>query len=412
VPLSHPSPCREGGDAARLCDNDLPSTALRPAGSPLRSRRAWLAGLAVCAAAAGAVLVACSDDDSGDAGLVPTSGKVAPTNVRMTWFGIANWTFQIGDLNIMMDGYMSRIPQDYFSGGGGGLAKTKAGWPINKASVDKVNGVLRSGPGAPVNLILTGHSHFDHSFDTPYWAKLTGAQIVGSVTSCYQVRALGVPSGQCTPVYGGETLQLNPYVTMRVVRWNHSGSHELNPEQHDPVELQGVPTPDANGNLRGGVAEDYPNGGGNRGYLFSVTTEGGRVLTFFVTNSGAPQDLTTDNITDAVNYGAPVDSLKKAMASAGLNGVDVWVGAGGQPVASLTVPIVNPKAYVPNHLGSFYTPFEQGNTTTFSDPSLTSYLASKSVSLVVPRQYFDTYVLDAAGFRAIDNLPMKAAYGF
>jgi L-ascorbate metabolism protein UlaG (beta-lactamase superfamily) len=344
--------------------------------------------------------------------LLPATGKTAPTEVRMTWFGISNWTFKIGDLNIMMDGYMSRIPQDYFFGGGGGLAFTKAGWPIDKAGVDKVNGVLGSGTGSPINLLLTGHSHFDHSFDTPYWAQATKAPIVGSKTTCFQTQAQGVPAQQCSIVYGGETIQLNNYVTMRVVRWNHSGTHELNPEQHDPVELQKVPAPDVNGNLRGGVAEDFPNGGGNRGYLFTVKTASNGQLTFFVTNSGAPQDLVTDNITDGVNYGKPIDSLKAAMASAGLSAVDVWIGAGGQPVASLAVPVLKPKAYVPNHLGSFYTPFSQGNTSAFNDTTLTGYLGANNIALLAPRQYFDAYVLDASGFRQVDNPGMKQAYGF
>lgn len=372
-------------------------------------RRRWPRVALVCASAAG-LLAACGGDD--DNRVVPGSDTVAPTEVRMTWFGIANWTFKIGDLNVMMDGYMTRIPQDYFSGGGGGLAVTKAAWPIDKPGVDKVKSVLSSGSGSTVNLILTGHSHFDHSFDTPYWAKATNAQVVGSRTTCYQARALGVPEKQCTSVNGGETLKLNDFVTMRVVRWNHSGTHELNPEQHDPVELQTVPTPDANGNLRGGVAEDFPNGGGNRGYLFTVTTATGGTLKFFVTNSGAPQDLVTDNITDGVNYGKPIDSLTKAMADAGLSGVDVWIGAGGQPVASLTVPVLKPKVFVPNHLGSFFTPFSQGSTTQFSDANLTTYLAANNVTLVAPRQYFDAYVLDASGFRAVDNSAMKQAYGF
>lgn len=357
------------------------------------------------------------DDDEGggtapDAVLLPDTGAVAPTEVRMTWFGIANWTFKIGDVNIMMDGYMSRIPQDYFYGGGGGLAFTKAPWPIDRPAVDKINRVLGSGPGSPINLLLTGHSHFDHSFDTPYWAQITKAPIVGSRTTCFQNQALGVPEKQCTTVYGGETIVLNQYVTMRVVRWNHSGSHELNPEQHDPVELQQVPTPDANGNLRGGVAEDFPNGGGNRGYLFTVKTADNGQLSFFVTNSGAPQDLVTDNITDGINYGKPIDSLKTAMANAGLGAVDVWIGAGGQPVASLTLPVLKPKAYVPNHLGSFYVPFEQGNTSPFTDATLTSLLVLNNVGLQVPEQYLDAWVLDAKGFRKVDNSAMKRAYKF
>jgi L-ascorbate metabolism protein UlaG (beta-lactamase superfamily) len=149
--------------------------------------------------------------------LVPATGKTAPTEVRMTWFGVSNWTFKIGDLNIMMDGYMSRIPQDYFSGGGGGLAVTKAAWPIDKAGVDKVNGVLGSGTGSPINLLLTGHSHFDHSFDTPYWAQATKAPVVGSRTTCFQTQAQNVPAQQCTTVYGGETIQLNNYVNLSSV---------------------------------------------------------------------------------------------------------------------------------------------------------------------------------------------------
>jgi L-ascorbate metabolism protein UlaG (beta-lactamase superfamily) len=401
-------PCNGG---ARPTDH----TGVTPSERALPRRR-WPARRWLVCLAASALLAACGGDDD-ENGILPDTGKTAPTEVRMTWFGISNWTFKVGDLNIMMDGYMSRIPQDYFSGGGGGLAVTKAGWPIEKALVDKVNGVLSSGAGSPINLLLTGHSHFDHSFDTPYWAQLTGAKVVGSRTSCFQVRALGVPESQCTSVYGGETLQINPYVTMRVVRWNHSGTHELNPEQHDPIELQAVPKPDANGALRGGVAEDFPNGGGNRGYLFTVKTAGtagaaGKVLTFFVTNSGAPQDLTTDNITDGINYGAPLDSLKKAMADAGLAAVDLWIGSGGQPVASLTVPVVKPTVFVPNHLGSFYVPFTQGNTSTFNDAALTSYLSTSNITLTVPRQYLDAYVLDASGFRAVDNAAMKQAYGF
>lgn len=374
-----------------------------------RSRSsAWIA-LAVGALSSLVLLNACNDDG----GPPPVAVSDAPQSIRVTYFGIANWTFQIGKLNIMMDGYMSRIPQNYFSGGGGGLAVTRAGYPIDKAGVDKINATLSGAPGIPINLILTGHSHFDHSFDTPYWAKATGAQVIGSQTTCYQVQALGVPAKQCTMVNGGETIELNEFVTMRVVRWNHSGTHATNPEQHDPVELIGPPVPDLAGNLRGGVAEDFPNGGGNRGYLFTVKTGGGRQLTFFVTNSGAAADLNQDSVTNGVvNFGKPLDSLTKAMSDAKLTGVDLWIGAGGAPVAALTVPILHPKAYVPNHLGSFFLPFEQGLTSPFADATLTTYLSQQGIALTPPVQYLDAFVLDANGYRAVDNAAMKAKYGF
>lgn len=375
----------------------------------LSRSRSWLA-LATVALATAVLVNACGGDDGGPAPVVPSE---APQSVRLTYFGIANWTIQIGKLSIMMDGYMSRIPQDYFSGGGGGLAFTRAAYPIDKASVEKINTTLAATPGIPINLILTGHSHFDHSFDTPYWAKLTGAQVIGSQTTCYQMQALGVPAKQCTMVNGGETIVLNDYVTMRVVRWNHSGTHATNPEQHDPIELIGPPTPDAAGNLKGGVAEDFPNGGGNRGYLFTIKTSATTQLTFFVTNSGAPADLNQDSLTNGVvNFGSPIASLTKAMSDAKLAGVDLWIGAGGAPVVSLTVPVLHPKVYVPNHLGSFYVPFEQGMGAAFSDPTLAAYLTQQSISLVPPVQYLDAFVLDASGFRAVDNAAMKAKYGF
>lgn len=373
----------------------------------------WRSRAALASAALSALLLtfACGSDDGGPVATPVVSE--APQSVRMTYFGIANWTFQIGKLNIMMDGYMTRIPQNYFSGGGGGLAFTRAAYPIDRASVDKVNTTLAAAPGTPINVILTGHSHFDHSFDTPYWAKVTGAQVIGSQTTCYQAQALGVPARQCTMVNGGETIRLNEFVTMRVVRWNHSGTHATNPEQHDPVELIGPPTPDASGNLKGGVAEDFPNGGGNRGYLFTVQTGDAKPLTFYVTNSGAPADLDQDSLTNGVvNFGSPLASLRKAMADAGLSGVDLWIGAGGAPVASLTVPILHPKVFVPNHLGDFFQPFERGLTSAFSDPTLSTYLGQQQIALTAPAQYLDAYVLDANGFRPTDNAAMKAKYGF
>ena len=80
-------------------------------------------------------------------------------------------------------------------------------------------------------------------------------------------------------------------VTLRVVRWNHSGDPAVNPEQHNPVELATVPKRDpATGGLRVGVAEDYPNGGGNRAFLFTVDGPDGR-FSWSYQNSASPVDL-------------------------------------------------------------------------------------------------------------------------
>ena len=105
-----------------------------------------------------------------------------PPFVDITWMSISNVYYELGSLRILTDGYITRLPQNAFAGGGGGLATTRQAF---KPDVDAVRSVLNAlGGPASVNLLLTGHSHFDHSFDTATWSRLTGARIVGSKTTC------------------------------------------------------------------------------------------------------------------------------------------------------------------------------------------------------------------------------------
>src|SRR5262249_21466154 len=188
---------------------------------------------------------------------------------------IANVYYEIGNIGIMSDGYFTRIPQSAFFGGGGGLAQTHMPYKPDVKAVTRVLDAL--GGKRRIQLLLTGHSHFDHSFDTATWSELTGAPIVGSKTTCLQAIAQRIPASRCRAVEGGEKIAVAEGVTMRVVRWNHSGDSSQNPEQHDPVELESVPRIDAQtGGLRAGVAEDFPNGGGTRAFLFTVDGAQGR----------------------------------------------------------------------------------------------------------------------------------------
>jgi hypothetical protein len=378
----------------RLCKTQARSTTTRL----FRS----LAGLALATAAAG-----CSaNSDEPPQGQAPSS----ISGLRLTWFSISNWSLQTSDVHIVIDGYMTRIPPSYFAGGGGQLGLTKKAYPIDKQAVDKMLNLLTA--DRPVTYLLTGHSHFDHTFDTPYWAKKTGAKIIGSPTTCFQAQALGIPKEQCSAVHGGESFQLSPTVNMWVVLWNHSGTHEANPEQHDPVELVAPPVPDMDGNLRGGVAEDFPNGGGNRGYLFKIVTPD-KTLSMFWTNSGAPQDLQLDTVVNGVNYGSPLRSLSKAMSAAGLSSVDLWIGGGVEPVARFVVPILNPAVYIPNHLGDLFQWFERGyDNGPFVDPVLSKYLPSVGCKLLLPVQFLDRFDLTASGVKLVENQSQKMAYGF
>ena len=334
----------------------------------------------------------------------------APSYVDITWMSISNLYYELGPLGIVTDGYVSRIPQSAFFGGGGGLASTHSPYKPDVAAVTRVLNAL-GGP-SKVNLLLTGHSHFDHSFDTATWSRLTGARIIGSKTTCLQAQAEKVPADRCRAVSGREAIQLGDGVTMRVVRWNHSGDPKTNPEQHNPIELSGVPVPDpATGGLHAGVAEDFPNGGGNRGFLFAVDGPQGRFSWFFQ-NSASAVDLHVPIVVDGVDYGAPIENLKAAMKDAGLDSVDLWIGSGGRAIAELVVPVLKPKAYLPVHWDGLYGAFEKGVPRAYTDQNLEPFLSASSIRLVRPGQYMDKWRLDRSGVRPVDNSQIKKMLGF
>jgi hypothetical protein len=332
-----------------------------------------------------------------------------PSHVDITWMSVTNMYYDLGHLRILTDGYITRLPRSAFFGGGSGAAQTTRRFTPDSAAVRRVLAAL-GGPRS-VNLLLTGHSHFDHSFDTGLWSALTGARVIGSKTTCFQVEAQHIPASRCTVVDGGERMELGDGVTMYVVRFNHSGDPAANPDQHDAVELAAPPQPDAAGALRPGLAEDFPNGGGNRAFLFVVDGTDGRFSWFF-NNSASPVDLDVPIVVDGHDYGAPIDNLKAALAAAGVRSVDLWIGAGGAPIVERLLPVLHPRAYMPVHWDDHFAPFAAGVSRPYADSATERVLAASNVPLIKPLQYMDKWRLDGTGVRSLDNGPVKRALGF
>ncbi len=333
--------------------------------------------------------------------------------VEFTWMSIANWYIKIGDLRIVLDGYITRLPGPPFffapkTFPGDQYAYTKGPAAVDVAAVTKVReAVLGS---AKLDYVLSGHSHWDHSWDTPTWAKQTGATMIGGRSSCMQAAAQGLPAAQCKAVSGGEKIDLGHGVIVRIVRFNHSGDAS-NPIQHFARELYDPPTPDANGGLRAGVGEDYPNGGGGRAFLFTVD-RGGRKFSFFVQTSASAFDLDKEIHVDGVSYGAPLANLAAAMKDAGLHSVDAWIGTGGAAVAKLIVPVIHPKVYLPSHWDGLFNPFWPGMPFPYKDDALRAYLDAEKIALMSQQQYFDSYRLDARGVSVKPNTDVKKKLGF
>jgi L-ascorbate metabolism protein UlaG (beta-lactamase superfamily) len=334
---------------------------------------------------------------------------VGPDHVDITWMSVTNMFYEIGSFGVVTDGYISRVPKDIFFGATTGMAQTRIAQKPDVAAVRRVLSAI-GGP-SKIRLLLTGHSHFDHSFDTAVWARLADAPIMGSRTTCYQAIAQQIPASRCTAVNGGEHYQIADGVTMWVVRFNHSGDHAVNPDQHDPVELESVPHPAANGGLRAGLQEDFPNGGGNRAYLFVVDGPSGRYSWFF-NNSASAVDIDVPIVIDGVNYGAPLENLKTAMRSAGLESVDLWIGAGSAEVLKRLQPVLKPRTFIPVHWDDFWAAFDAGVTSPYSDPATEAFMRDAGVKVFAPRQYMDKWRLSRNGVEEVENATVKRALGF
>ena len=345
--------------------------------------------------------------------LASAAASAAPPSVEMTWMSIANWYFKIGNTRVMMDGYISRVPEASFTPSPvfpkDMYTYTTGPYGIDKASIGKVRDAMLGTD--KLDVMLVGHSHFDHSWDAPEWSKLTGAKIIGGASTCLQAVSQAVESAQCRSVSGGEKISLGDGITMRVVRFNHSGDAS-NPIQHFARELYRPPVADpATGGFRAGVGEDFPNGGGNRAFLFTVDSPEGQ-LSFFVNNSASAFDLDKDIIVDGANFGSPLANLAAAMKDAGLTQVDAWIGTGGLPVAEMIVPVIRPKTYLPSHWDGLFNSFLGGIPYPYKDEPLRDYLAKQKIKLAPETQYFDKFVLTSAGVSPDTNHAVKSKLGF
>jgi hypothetical protein len=163
--------------------------------------------------------------------------------------------------------------------------------------------------------------------------------------------------------------------------------------------------------LRAGVTEDFPNGGGNRAFLFTVDGPDGRFSWFF-NNSASPVDLHVPIVIDGTDYGAPIENLTLAMREAKLESVDLWIGSGAVAVAKLVVPVLKPRAFIPVHWDGLFGAFEAGVPKPYADAGLEVFLKASGTAVVKPSQYMDKWRLDRKGVRPVANVEVKKTLGF
>jgi L-ascorbate metabolism protein UlaG (beta-lactamase superfamily) len=136
-------------------------------------------------------------------GCTPAAAQRAPA-VTLTYLGVAGWKLTDGKRTILVDPYFSRPSLDD---------------PAAPLLPDKA--AIAAHAPARADLILVGHSHFDHVLDVPEIARRTGADILGTESTARLARAAGIPGSRIIPVKGGEDYQFDGF-SVRVIPSLHS----------------------------------------------------------------------------------------------------------------------------------------------------------------------------------------------
>ncbi|WP_243724509.1 MBL fold metallo-hydrolase [Pigmentiphaga sp. D-2] len=342
------------------------------------------------AGVAGATLLAACGGSGGSSATPPDPLAKAPEKVLMTWFGITNWHYQIGDKGVLLDGEV-----------------VNGGRSPNVDAVTKAHKALTEVKDQPrsIDVILLGHIHPDHSIQIPEWAKQTGKTVYGPPAICNAITSYGLPAEQCVGLKGGEVIKLDEFSEIHAVRWNHSVSC--------------------------GAFSNGVTGPETFGFLFVVQTRSGKKVNWYVSDSGAggpdltaPRVVTTteNGVQKTITYGSPIANLTEAMKKAGVTALDVWQGGPESRMvyqARTVVPLYGVKLFMPHHLNARAAQrqgfsLEYGMHYAYSEddqPKLKEFLSTVGVPQVWPTNYFDAWTFDADGVKVASNAEMKAVYG-
>lgn len=112
----------------------------------------------------------------------------APDGLRVTWLGTAGFVVQSATTTLMIDPYLSRVAP---------------GALLTRPLCADMAAIARHTP-CKLDAVICGHSHFDHLMDAPAIAQMSGAELIGSATTCAFGAAAGLAKEQmrCVPSDG------------------------------------------------------------------------------------------------------------------------------------------------------------------------------------------------------------------
>lgn len=229
---------------------------------------------------------------------------------RITWLGTAGFVIESPETTLLVDPFVTRQ----------GLLGLVRPLVPDESAID------RHIP-ARVDAVLCGHSHYDHIADAPRIARLRGAKLVGSPSTCAWGQAEGLTESQLVRIPPQGAVTRFGDIEVRFVPSRHGkavlGRIPL------PGEVRGVPDPASR-------IWHYRMGG-----AFGILVKAPGVTIYH--NGSA-------DLVDAELEGERADVLLACLA--GRKGTENYLGR--------LVGALDPQLVVPTHHDAFFAPLEQG----------------------------------------------------
>jgi L-ascorbate metabolism protein UlaG (beta-lactamase superfamily) len=266
--------------------------------------------------------------------------EIGAKRIGVRWLGAAGFEIRTSGRTLLIDPYLTRAPLGTVAFG----------------RLEPDHGVLAS---VEADLILIGHSHYDHLLDAPAISARTGASIIASNDACLLAASLDAKS-RCL-------------VAPIARRFFHRG-----------FELTAIPA--AHGETIFGVPIDGTNDRPLSGPPHVTQMRKGEVYVWIVRAAGM-------TIVHASTAGLPRDPL--ALAKHAPEGADVLLLAlalrdNAPGYARHLIDMLRPKVIIPHHTG-----LEVGELTDDVDEAFLELAAEEGSRVRIPRP-FETMVLERA----------------
>jgi L-ascorbate metabolism protein UlaG (beta-lactamase superfamily) len=242
--------------------------------------------------------------------LRPITHSASGSIAQIRWLGTAGHIIEIAGSTLLIDPFLTRpSPRRLLS-------------PLMPDEEE-----IRARVPARVDAVLCGHSHYDHLLDAPTIARMTGALLVGSRSTCHVGRAAGVSAAQLVEIPpDGRTITVGA-TTIRFV-----------PSLHGRILLHRVPFP---GEVTISPSLPLPAWRYRMGGAFGISISGGGLRLYH--NGSA-------DLVDAALAGTRADVLLVGLAGR---------RATRSYLARLCGALA-PRLIVPTHHDAFFAPLEGG----------------------------------------------------